>query len=174
VPVRHRPGFDQPADGVWTITPDKIWLKNADATMDDVRKAFLSVVIENVTDQLMKIIEYGFKMAEEASSIPAGHARADGRDNAADLRAGGPAEHERAHHPARQGVSVDDCITEPLVNDLYDWLLMDPSVPNDEKGDFDIDAHGSIVMVERAIQEAFLMQLMPSRKSGLWVERVVG
>jgi hypothetical protein len=53
--------------------------------------------------------------------------------------------------------AVDDYITEPLVNDLYDWLLMDPDVPNDEKGDFDIDAHGSIVLVERAIQEQFLM-----------------
>jgi hypothetical protein len=40
------PDSISPADGVWTITPDKIWLKNVDASMDDVRKAFMNVQIE--------------------------------------------------------------------------------------------------------------------------------
>jgi hypothetical protein len=51
------------------------------------------------------------------------------------------------------GKRYDDLITEPLVNDFYEWLLLDPSVPNDEKGDYRVNAQGSSAMVERAIQE---------------------
>ena len=58
------------------------------------------------------------------------------------------------------GYRFDDMITEPVVNDLYEWLLLDPEVPDDEKGDFKINAHGSIAMVERAIQEQTLMGLV--------------
>ena len=148
-----------PGDKQWTITPDKIWLKKPDATMDDVRKAFMSVAIQNVGDQLQKIIDYGFKIAEEASSIPL---IAQGQDGQTTPQTFGQAElqNNNAHTMMRaKAYAVDDCITEPLVNDLYDWLLMDPSVPNDEKGDFDIDAHGSIVMVEKAVQEQFQLQM---------------
>lgn len=145
-----------PADGVMAITPDKIWIKAPDATMDDVRKAFLSVVIANVTDQLMKIVEYGMKLCEEASNIPL---VTQGRDGETTPETLGQAElqNNNAHAVLRaKAYAIDDCVTEPVVNELYDWLLMDPDVPDDEKGEFEIDAHGSIVLVERAIQEAFL------------------
>lgn len=153
------PSSIKPGDNSWTITPDKIWLKQPDATMDDVRKAFMSVAIRNVGEQLMKIIDYGFKIAEEASSIPL---ITQGQQGESSPETFGQAElqNTNAHTMLRaKAYAVDDNITEPLINDLYDWLLMDPSVPNDEKGDFDIDAHGSIVMVEKAIQEQFLMQM---------------
>jgi hypothetical protein len=112
----------------------------------------------------MAIIQYGFKIAEEASSIPL---VTQGKDGETTPQTFGQADlqNTNAHTILRsKAYQVDDCITEPVVNDLYDWLLMDPSVPNDEKGDFDIDAHGSIVMVDRAIQEAFYTQLLPLSK----------
>ena len=147
-----------PADKNWTITPDKLWFKVPGATMDDVRKAFMNVVIQNVGDQLMKIIEYGFRLAEEASAIPL---VAQGQDGPTTPQTFGQAElqNTNAHTMLRsKAYAVDDYVTEPLVNDMYEWLLMDPDVPNDEKGDFQIDAHGSIVLVEKAIQEQFLIQ----------------
>jgi hypothetical protein len=56
--------------------------------------------------------------------------------------------------------AVDDHITVPMINDFYEYLLLDPNVPDDEKGDFDINARGSIAMVEKAIHEKTLMQML--------------
>jgi hypothetical protein len=42
---------------------------------------------------------------------------------------------------------------------MYEWLLLDPEVPADEKGDFIINAHGSAALAERAIQDQFLAQI---------------
>ena len=47
---------------------------------------------------------------------------------------------------------------------MYEYLLLDPSVPDDEKGDFEINARGSIAMVEKAIQERFLNNLLAVSK----------
>ena len=42
---------------------------------------------------------------------------------------------------------------------FYEWLLLDPEVPADEKGDFKINAHGSAALVERAIQDQSIVQM---------------
>jgi hypothetical protein len=47
-----------------------------------------------------------------------------------------------------------------LIRDYYEWLLLDPDVPNEEKGDFNINAHGSSALVERAIQDQVIQQLV--------------
>jgi hypothetical protein len=41
----------------------------------------------------------------------------------------------------------------------YEWLLLDPDVPDEEKGDFQINAHGSAALVERAIQDQTIAQM---------------
>ena len=57
------------------------------------------------------------------------------------------------------GYAFDDFITEPVVRQFYEWLLLDPDVPDDEKGEFEVDAHGSIALVERAIQDQTIGQM---------------
>jgi hypothetical protein len=57
------------------------------------------------------------------------------------------------------GYAFDDFITEPVVRQFYEWLLLDPDVPDEEKGEFTIDAHGSIALVERAIQDQTIGQM---------------
>jgi hypothetical protein len=57
------------------------------------------------------------------------------------------------------GYAFDDYITEPVVRQYYEWLLLDPDVPNEEKGEFQIDAHGSAALVERAIQDQSIAQM---------------
>jgi hypothetical protein len=54
------------------------------------------------------------------------------------------------------GYSFDGYVTEPLVHQYYEYLLLDPNVDDDCKGDFSIDAQGSVALVERAIQTQFL------------------
>ena len=43
----------------------------------------------------------------------------------------------------------------------YEWNLLDADVPDDEKQDFKIDAHGSVALVERAIQDQTIAQMTP-------------
>lgn len=149
-----------PADGSWVLTPNKIWYRTAESTTNNVRDAFVAVVIPSVQQEMMAIIMYGMKLAEEASGIPL---VTQGQDGATTPQTFGQAElqNNNAHAWLRNvGASYDDCITEPLVKALYDWLLQDPEIPDDEKGDFQIDAKGSTAMVERAIQEQVMMGLL--------------
>lgn len=149
-----------PADGSWTLTPNKIWYKTAESTASNVRDAFVAVLIPNVQQEMMATIMYGMKLAEEASGIPL---VTQGQDGATTPQTFGQAElqNNNAHAWLRNvGASYDDCITEPLVKALYDWLLQDPDIPDDEKGDFQVDAKGSTAMVERAIQEQVMMGLL--------------
>lgn len=148
-----------PADGSYKLTPNKIWYMTGDGGRD-VRTAFQAIEIPSVVEQMMQIIEYSMKLAEESSGIPL---ITQGQTGPTSPETFGQAELQdnNAHTWLRSiGYRFDDMMTEPLVNDFYEWLLLDPSVPDDEKGDFRINAHGSIAMVERAIQEQTLASLL--------------
>lgn len=151
-------GAIRPADGNWTITPDKIWYKTNDGPAD-VRQAFMAVAIPNVTQQLMEIITLGERFAEETTSIPL---IAQGQSGATTPDTFGAAQlqNNNANQLLRAiGYAFDDYITEPVIRQYYEWLLLDPDVPNEEKGEFQIDAHGSIALVERAIQDQSIAQM---------------
>jgi hypothetical protein len=147
-----------PADGIWTITPDKIWYKTQEGAQD-VRQSFMSVQIPNVTQELMQIITLGERFAEETTSIPL---IAQGQSGATTPDTFGAAQlqNNNANQLLRSiGYAFDDYITEPVIRQYYEWLLLDPDVPNEEKGEFQIDAHGSIALVERAIQDQSIAQM---------------
>jgi hypothetical protein len=148
----------RPADGNWTITPDKIWEKTQDGP-SDVRQAFMAIQIPNVTQQLMEIITLGERFAEETTSIPL---IAQGQSGATTPDTFGAAQlqNNNANQLLRSiGYALDDFITEPVVRQYYEWLLLDPDVPNEEKGEFQVNAHGSIALVERAIQDQSIAQM---------------
>lgn len=141
------------ADGNNTLSPDKIFYKEADATNDDVAKAFQLFEIPNRTPQLMVIIEYAFKLAEESSSIPL-ITQGQSGTTTPDTLGGLQLQDNNANQLLRNvGYTFDDTITEPIVTESYEWLMLDPTVPAEEKGDFKIDAHGSTALVEKAIQD---------------------
>lgn len=150
-----------PADGRWTITPDKIWYKKADSIGASVEDAFQTYEIQNVTDQMLKIIEFSMKQFEEATSIPL---ITQGQSGATtpDTFGATQLQNNNANQLLRTiGYAFDDNITEPLVNQFYEWYLLDPDVPEEEKGDFKINAHGSAALVERAIQDQAIAGLAP-------------
>lgn len=148
-----------PADGSWTITPDKLWFKTPDAGIDDVRKAFMAVTFPNMQPQLMAIVEYAFRLAEEATNIPLISQGQTGPTTPETLGAT-QIQNNNANILLRSvGYSFDDHITEPVIRGFYEWLMLDPSVPDEEKGDFKINAHGSSALVERAIQDNMLQQM---------------
>ena len=148
----------RPADGVWAITPDKIWEKTNDGPAD-VRQAFMAIQIPNVTQELMTIIHEAELEAEQTTSIPL---ISQGQSGATTPNTFGAAQlqNNNANQLLRSiGYAFDDFITEPVVRQYYEWLLLDPDVPNEEKGEFQIDAHGSSKLVERAIQDQSIAQM---------------
>jgi hypothetical protein len=79
------------------------------------------------------------------------------------------------------GYTFDDNITEPLVRQMYEWLLLDPDVPDEEKGDFRHQRPRLIALVERAIQNQTIAQMAgvvkdpvygfdPKRWAKMWVK----
>lgn len=148
-----------PADGSWKLTPNKIWWKSGDSALN-VEEAFMSVQIPSVQKEMMEIILYGMKLAEESTGIPL-ITQGQASESTPETFGAAELQNTNAHTWLRSVAYVfDDQITEPVVKAFYEWLLLDPNVPDDEKGDFHINAHGSIAMVERAIQEQVFLSLL--------------
>ncbi len=157
--VMHRGAIEPAEENQWTVTPDKLWFAKADSPIDDVRKAFIAIEIPNVTPQMMSIIEYGFKLAEESSNIPL---ISQGQSGGTTQETFGAAQlqNNNANQLLRDvGYAFADQITNPEVDQYYEWLLLDPDVPDDEKGDFQINSNAAAAMIERAIQDQTIVQM---------------
>lgn len=153
-----------PANGDWKITPNKFWYKTSDSS-GSARDAMFAIDIPNVTDKMMKIIDYGMKLAEESTGIPL---ISQGQTGPSSPETFGAAELQdnNAHTWLRHIASGwDDQIGEPKVDSLYEWLLLDPEVPDDEKAEYEIDAQGSTAMVERAIQQNVILGLLKASEN---------
>jgi hypothetical protein len=149
----------QPADGRWTITPDKVWELQSDANIT-VDQAFGMFTVPNTTAPLSEIVQLGMRLAEESTNIPLVTQGQSGPTQPETL-GGMQLQNNNANQLLRQvGNGFDDYVTEPLIRQYYEYLLLDPDVPDDEKGDFAIDAHGSSALVERSIQDQMLNQML--------------
>lgn len=149
-----------PADNSWDITPNKVWYKTGESNNASVAEAFQVHVIPSVQPQMQAIIQYGMQLMEEATGIPL---VTQGYQGPSSPETFGQAQLQdnNSHTWIRSvGYSYDDCITEPLIKDFFEWLLIDPEVPQEEKGQFRVNASGSAAMIERAIQEQTLMMLL--------------
>lgn len=154
-------GVITPSDGKWELVPNKIWYLKDDGSMDDVRKAFMTFDITNVGAQIMQIVEYGMRLAEESSSIPL---ITQGMSGSTTPETYGAAQLQdnNANQLLRSiAATFDDYITEPLVLSYYEWYLLDPEIPAADKGEFVVHAHGSASLVERAIQDRSVIELEP-------------
>ncbi len=150
----------EPADRSDVITGMKLWYLTKDALNDDVKRAFNVYQFPNVTNQLMQVIMYGQQLAEESSSVPLISQGQTG-PTTPETYGATQLQNSNANQLLRSiGFSADDYITRPLIKAMYEWLLLDPNVPDYEKGDFQIHAAGSSALVERAIQDQFIVQLL--------------
>jgi hypothetical protein len=154
-----RKGVVIPADGSTAIVPNKLWYLLDDANVDDVQKAFAAIEFPDQRESLMAIIEYCFKLAEEACNIPL-VTQGMSDKNTPETFGGAQIQDSNANTLLRSvGEIYDDFITDPMIHGFYEWLLLDPEVPDDEKEEFEIHAHGSAALVERAIQVQTLQDM---------------
>lgn len=148
-----------PANGAWEVSGDKLWYLNKGSGIDDVRKAFGAFQWPNTTPQLMTIVEYAFKLAEEHSSIPLITQGQSGKTTP-DTFSGQQLQDNNAQQLLRDvGFGLNDTITTPLVDQMYEWLLLDPNVPADAKGDFQVDTSGALALIEKALQDQTILAM---------------
>jgi hypothetical protein len=150
-------GMIEPADGQWSITPRKLWYMLEDA-VGTVQEAFAAINIPAMQEQLFSIIQYAQKMAEDVTGLPA---LLQGQQGAAPETVGGMQmlSNNASTVMRRIARTYDDKITEPHIRRYYEWLLLDPDVPEAEKGDYKIVARGSSALVERDIQNQTIAQM---------------
>lgn len=150
-----------PADGDMGMSPHKIWYMNGDGEKLNVNEAFGLFKIDNVTSELMQIVNLAMRLGEESTSIPL-ITQGQSGPTTPDTFGAAQLQNNNANQLLRSiGYTFDDHVTEPETRQYYEWLLLDPDVPNDEKGDWTIDAHGSNALVEQALQDQFLAQIGP-------------
>jgi len=138
---------------------DKLWWIKNGAGVADVRAVFAAFNWPNTTEKLMLIIEYGFKLAEEHSSIPLITQGQSGKTTP-DTFGGQQLQDNNANQLLRAvGFGLNDTVTTPLVDQFYEWLLLDPDVPDEEKGDYQVDTSGALALIEKAIQDQTILAM---------------
>lgn len=147
-----------PEDGSWTLRPGKIWRADANADASDVRAAFSAFVVPSVQAELMNIINFCLKMAEDTTGMPA---MLQGiRGDAPNTLGGMQMQNNNATSVLRRlAKRFDDYVTRPHIQRYFDWMM---SYSDDEsiKGDFEIEVRASSALVERDAQQQFLLQMV--------------
>lgn len=147
-----------PADGVYSIRPGKLWRVEAGSDVQDVTKAFASFSVTSVQNELMNIIQFAQKMAEDTTGMPA---MLQGiRGDAPQTLGGMQMQNNNATSVLRRlAKRFDDYMTRPHIQRYFDWMM---SYSDDDsiKGDFEIDVRASSALVERDAQQQFLMSLL--------------
>ncbi|MBF0177228.1 MAG: hypothetical protein HQL63_10350 [Magnetococcales bacterium] len=149
-------GAVEPADGEWRLTPRKIWFKQDRGL--SAGDAFQAFHIDSRQPELAAIYNLARQLADEETNqptvaqgdrLPAGHQTALGLSIL----------HTSANVVQRRTVrNYDDHLTRPLMRRLYQWNMQFNDKPG-IKGDFEVDARGSSVLIAREIQAQQLMSL---------------
>lgn len=157
----YQDGALRPADATedYSVKPRKFWRIPKDVKIDDVRKAFAAIEIPMVTDQLMNIVQFALKMAEDSTGIPMLMQGQQGKG--AETVGGMQIVNNNSNTPMRTiAKQYDDRITTPHVHRYYEWLLM-YGPEQDEKGEFIIAARGSSALFERDAQNQAILAMAP-------------
>lgn len=149
----------EPSDGKWNLTPDKLWWLKPGAAIDDVRKAFAAFQWPSTTQQLLAMIEAIYRLFEEHASIPL-ITQGQSGDTTPDTFSGQQLQDNNANQLLRDvGFGLNDTVTTPLVDMMYEWLLLDPEVPDDMKGDYKVDTSGALAIIEKALQRQSILAM---------------
>ena len=147
----------EPADGSWTLTPRKVWLKKK-ATVPGAGEPFAVSNIPNNQPELVAIINMARQFADDETSLPVIEQRGDEGASHVTRTAMGMAMLMNAVNVVFRRVvkNFDDEMTVPNITRMYDWN-MQFSRKDAIKGDFEVDARGSSVLLVREIQAQNLM-----------------
>lgn len=147
-----------PVDGKYTLYGGKMWRPEPDSPSGDARSAFQAFVVPSVQAEMMNIINFALKMAEDVTGMPA---MLQGiRGDAPNTLGGMQMQNNNATSVLRRlAKRFDDYVTRPHIQRYFDWM-MQYSDDDSIKGDFEIEVRASSALVERDAQQQFLMQML--------------
>jgi hypothetical protein len=148
-----------PADGKWELTARKLWWMEDG---DDVEKAFQSFEITSHQQDLANIIDLAQKFADEETSLPQ---IAQGEKGTAPDTVGGMSILMNSANTVLRRIvkQFDDSVTRPHLRRYYDWN-MQFNEKEEIKGDFEVDARGSSVLIVRDLEQQGIMNTMQMAK----------
>jgi hypothetical protein len=146
-----------PENGDWTITPNKVWEYTGDAPID---QAFLSVQIQNNQSELFAIFEAAQQLADTETNLPI-LLQGEGMSGGPGARTatGMQMLMNNSNIVLRSAVkNFDDGISVPTVRRFYDYHMIYTDRA-EIKGDFNVVAKGTSVLIAREEQQEKLMML---------------
>jgi hypothetical protein len=149
----------EPEDGIWELTGKKIWIDESDD--GDVGKAFAQFQITNNQAELQNIIELALRFTDLESGTPA---IAQGEQGGAPQILGAMELLMQGADTSRraQVKQYDDQITRPHVGRYYHWN-MQYNKKQEIKGDFEVDARGTSVLLTKDQTAQSLFQIFQMR-----------
>lgn len=144
-----------PADGNWELTARKLWFMQGDS--DDVQKAFYVFEVNSHQPEIEAVINLAMKFADEETSLPQ---IAQGEQGTAPDTVGGMSILMNSANTVLRRIvkQYDDEVTRPHIRRYYDWN-MQYNEDEEIKGDFEVDARGSSVLIVRDQMAQGLVQV---------------
>lgn len=146
----------EPADGVWELTPGKIFFVDDEAERK-VGDALFFSNIPNNQKAFEAIIQYALDLAERLTNMPL---IMQGQQGLASETVGGMQLLQNNASAVLRKIAkhFDDYITTPHVGRYYEWLLL-YGEDEEEKGDSSIVAKGSTTFYERDAYNNAILQM---------------
>ena len=146
----------EPADGLWELRPRKIWLSKVAIAKDE--RPFQVFEIAMHQQELAGIIQLAKQFIDDVTGITA-LAQGEQGQGVTKTAQGMALLMNSTNVVFRRIVkNFDDDLTVPNLRRIYDWN-MQFSKKEEIKGDYDIDARGSSVLLVREMQAQNLMTL---------------
>lgn len=150
----------EPADGNWELQPRKLWYLTSEK--HNVQDAFATFEINSHQAELAAIFEMALSLADQETNVPQLGNQMNAENQPAVMKTlGGTALWMSSQNiQMRRAVkNWDDDITVPFITRMYNWN-MQFSGKDDIKGDYEVDARGSSVLLVREIQARNMMDFL--------------
>ncbi len=145
-----------PMDGKWTLTPRKVWEITQPWTQPN--PPFWSIDIPMMQAEMANIVMFAEKLMDDVTGMPK-IAQGDQSGQTTKTAGGMTLLMNSANVVFRRMVrNFDDDVTVPTLRRFYDWN-MQHNQREDIKGDFQVDARGSSVLLAREIQSQNLFSI---------------
>lgn len=146
--------YVEPSDGSWDLLPRKVWELNK--PIPKGTKAFDTFSIDMHQAELANIIELAAKFIDEETGLPL-VAEGESGSHVTQTMGGMSMLMNAANIVFRRPIKAwDDQVTSPLIRRFYDFN-MQFSKKEHIKGDYEVDARGSSVLLVRELQSQNLM-----------------
>lgn len=148
-------GVVEPITGKMQLAPRKGFKILKDTGITDVRQALQFFTVPSVQQELMGVIQFALRMAQDISNLPA---ILQGQLGDAPDTVGGLAilNKNAGDFLMSKGGDLDDTVITPHISRHYDWILQNG--PEEAQGDLEVVAKAA-VMAERALYTNDLFQL---------------